>query len=232
MKIIRFTLLTFSLLAMIRCGYSPGKSEIKKDQKDNYKKCLEEFFSNLPLENCLSFATSPSEKRMIEVKETAKGIEVYVEIAECLKDFKMYHSWIAAELQASCMENKAVSYSFLNGNGSEVYFSLQKDSIPIFEERGNISLYIDKSVPKPLATQAESFLFNSQMSSEKSYFVYMQNDELQICCIHYIEWGDQEASKEAVAFLYELKKQFEDSKIFYNVKFHALEHYGRTIFSI
>lgn len=235
MKIIKLTLLMLSLFVIISCGDSTGSQDKKEIIKEgnSYKKCLETFFSGIPLENCQSFAVSDSEKRTIEIKEAEKRIEVYIEIPECRKDFKLYHSWIASELQTSCIEsNKTVSYSFMNKDGSEIYFSLQADSIPLFEEKNNTSLYIDKTVPKQLVAQVESVLFNPQISSEKTYYIYMQNEELQVCSIHYIEWGDQQATKEATALLYKLKKQFDSSDIRFNIKFHTLEHYGRTIFSL
>lgn len=226
----RFTFLlsTFIALTFTNCS---GVSEKEKAELDQYQKCLDEFFEFLPMGSCPSFATDNAEQRVVQLEKNDADLLVKIQIPECLSQFEQYHSWIAAELQTTCLKNTATRFEF-NDGGTSTYFSFKSENLPLYFEQGNRTLIIDKDVNDDAVAQIKQVLLDPKLPSEVNYYVSSEEgDKLQINRIKHVEIGRVDSDDE-MHQLSKLSDYFKQIEFKYTVTFHTVDRYGHTVFSL
>lgn len=233
MKHLNILAVSIFIVTIISCSDSTHKEEpVAEVSTEGYQKCLEDFFSGIPLDNCPSYSHPNSGKRIIKTQIIDGKLNMEIEIPECLNQLSLYHSWIAAETQVACLENKASFYSFTDGE-SETYFSIDSDTLPKYVVESNRDIYFDRSVSGETYSKLKTILFNNALPSESSYYVYIDDANIiQVCAILHIETGNKEDYRNASDKLLNLKFHFEKTEFDQKVNFNAMEQYGRVVFSL
>lgn len=195
---------------------------------EKLQKCISEYFKFVPLD-CPYNAADPNYQRDIEVEQNGELIEVRIEIAECRNDLELYFGWIAAEIQASCNDDKKVEYFFCD-NELNPYFSLPFDSIPYYVTKDyNRDAYFDKNISKTDKEVIEAILFSDEVSTETTFRVFQRNGTLNIGVISHILAGDREGIINALSDVFTVKSVFDDNGIEQKIVYHVLDSYGRII---